>query len=447
MNQWEEADQAAGSGQHDLLEESVTSSPAEAKPAVDSSFTESDSISNQPFDDEEPVNTVAAISEGETDISDATKDLIQRSLEENERRRQKLQQKKILDNEDEGSPMKDLPSLEEPNISVASDREASVVPTVTPHKDSLENVRVQSEELSSELGSFSALATPADTATAPKIMTAPPNKNASKANMLTPAPDDDVYDGTLPIPFGTANSDITPQMSSFVSTTDTNPRITNRRQSFVPEMSLDMRAIFNSRRSLTASGDKANSYDSISAFSHSVMVTVFKADSDDECCRGRKHWIIFVGFIMTSVVLFAAFLDTDSATLDIYPSPTPSIAPSVVPSIVPSLIPSSAPTVVPSAIPTIMPTRLPSVAPSEAPSTSTPSAMPSTSFPSRAPSTSLVPSGSYQPSVGPSITPVAIPLALPQRHRRRSTNEPSVYVVSSFPVSEPQRQRRSNSAG
>jgi hypothetical protein len=430
MHNLEDADEAAGSGSipdsngehHDLLAIAASASDLHFTESVCSSDDENEGASFHGNDDVvvetreviAPTAPVAASppKEEEQGISTTTQDLIGRSQRERQRRRQKLQKRRSSASDDIDVPFEvsaagasdeaDTES-ERLNVPLVAKRGA---PQSYGQQDGPSNL--EEPPISSLIGANDAsLALQAD----------------GNADYVEELEDDPLAQTTL--------SDTNPAPFVLPESFQTNNAEENdHRDSFNPQMSLDIRAIFNSRRSISTDGKATHGCgDSISAFStfsHNVIVSVFAPDGDEACCRGRRGYIIFVIMVIVSVILFAKFLDADGGSsttsgLEILVplSEPPSQMPSILPTSSPNIFPSATPPLVPSTIPSLRPSSIPSLTPSvlvAAPSLS-PSDLPSISslvIPTSSATAPIAPITSIPPSLVPSAIPVEIPITTPQ---------------------------------
>lgn len=307
--------------------------------------------------------------EEEQRINTTTQDLIRRSQRERERQRQKLEKRRSSASEDIEIGSAAVRENERLNAPLAAKREA---PQSYGQQDGPSNLEEQ--PISPLIGT-------------PAVSLAVPAAD-NYSDYVEELGDEDPLSQT-------SESDMS--AAPFIppdSFHGANNEENDRRNSLNPQMSLDLRAIFNSRRSISTDGKATQggyheSLSAFSTFSHNVMVSVFAPDGDEVCCRGRRGYIVFVFLIVVSVILFAEFLDTDGGSsstsgLEILVPPTeppsqmPSIAPKGAPSLIPSmttttLVPSTAPTLAPSLIPSVLPSKFvaaPSLSPSFLPTSS-----------------------------------------------------------------------------
>jgi hypothetical protein len=103
--------------------------------------------------------------------------------------------------------------------------------------------------------------------------------------------------------------------------------------------SLDYEAIFASKRNSSVYTKHESSYQSmVSTLSHQVPVF---GDQQDPTCRGRAGWIIFMAVVMLLVILLAALVNKPTATDILTPTTSPSAEP---PTELPTSPPSAQPT-------------------------------------------------------------------------------------------------------
>jgi hypothetical protein len=455
MHSLEEADEAAGSssipdsnGEHDdLLAIAGSASDLHFSESVCSSDNEDDRAGFRGNDDVvvqkrevlAPTPAVAAAPPKQEEvqgISATTQDLINRSQRERQRQRQKLEKRRISASEDIDEPFEGSPAVPDESerwtVPLAAKRGA---PQSYGQQDGPSNL--EEPPMSPLIGANAAsLAVPTG-----DYLDYVEELGDDDPLSQTSEPDMSAAPFALPVSFHTANNEEN-----------------DRRSSLNPQTSLDLRAIFNSRRSVSTDGKSTHGgyHDSLSAlstFSHNLMVSVFPPDGDEVCCRGRRGYIVFVFLIIVSVILFAEFLDADGGSsstsgLEILVPPTepPSRMPSIVPTSSPRIFPSTTPTLFPSATPTLVPSTIASTIPSLMPSifvaapSLAPSDLPSSSsssivIPSSSAAAPAVPITSIPPSFAPSAPMIGIPL----------TTTPQLPLVMPPQGRWPRRQRHHHS--
>ena len=256
--------------------------------------------------------TDVVIYDDDTMVSPSTKDLINRSKEEVEGRRQKQPSNSFQ----EDSSQQQLEASE--HSSVLSEDGPQHDDSLPPLEDPPGHERQDPD--SAPDGTMTML-------TVPSLNDPPEAPEANPPEETRPDPLEDSTDFTRQLERGS---------SSYSA--DFERRDDLRSEPSVG--SLDFDSIFLQRSSTEMSHDKfTNSHQSVlSTLSHQINAF---GHQEDPCCRGRRSWLIYLAIVVLLVVLLAAFMDSDES-LDGPPRAT-SVAPSITMSPTMTMSPSSSP--------------------------------------------------------------------------------------------------------